>query len=90
MSAHKLQIEQGRYSIPKTPVSSRICNQCNLYLVENEPPFLVKFQKYTHFRNNLYSLIINKNLNQISDLNKFNWSMCMEDVHIARELANIY
>ena len=29
ISAHKLEIEQDRYTIPKTPVKSRICKQCD-------------------------------------------------------------
>ena len=29
ISAHKLEIERGRYTIPKTAVENRICKQCN-------------------------------------------------------------
>ena len=87
ISAHRLEIEQGRYTTPKTPVSSRICKQCNLNLVENEPHVLVICPKYANLRNTLFSKINNKSFNQLSDSNKFNWLMCMEDMHIIRELA---
>ena len=52
--AHKLEIEQGRYTIPKTPVTSRICRQCDLNLVENEIHFLVICPKYAHLGSKLY------------------------------------
>ena len=36
ISAHKLEIEVGRYTIPnKTPVSSRTFKQCDFNIVEN-------------------------------------------------------
>ena len=87
ISAHKLEIEQGRYTIPKTPVTSRICKQCDLNLVENEIHFLVMCPKYTHLRSKLYNKINNKNFNNLPDLNKFNWLMSMEDIRLTRELA---
>ena len=79
ISAHRLEIEQGRYTTLKTPVSSRICKQCNLNLVENEPHVLVICPKYANLRNTLFSKINNKSFNQLSDSNKFNWLMCMEE-----------
>ena len=35
----------------------------------------------------MISKINNKSFNQLSDSNKFNWLMCMEDMRIIRELA---
>jgi hypothetical protein len=32
---HKLEIERGRYTIPKTAVENRICKQCNCEAVED-------------------------------------------------------
>ena len=87
ISAHKLETEQDRYTIPKTPVKSRICKQCDLNLVENEIHFLVICPKYEHLRSKLYNKINNKNFNNLSDFNKFNWLMSMEDIRLTRELA---
>jgi hypothetical protein len=36
ISAHKLEIERGRYTIRKTAVENRICKQCNCEAVEDE------------------------------------------------------
>ena len=87
ISAHRLEIEVGRYTIPNIPVSSRTCKQCDHNLVENELHVLVECPKYTHFRNTLYSKIDNKNFYQLSNISKFNWLMSMEDLHVIRELA---
>ena len=35
-SAHHLQIERGRYNVPKTPVEKRLCKYCNLNEIEGE------------------------------------------------------
>ena len=43
--------------------------------------------KYANLRNTLFSKNNNKSFNQLSDSNKFNWLMCMEDMRIIRELA---
>jgi hypothetical protein len=42
ISAHKLEIERGRYTIPKTAVENRICKQCNCEAVEDEEHLLIK------------------------------------------------
>ena len=68
ISAHKLEIQQGRNKIPKTPVASRICN---LNLVENEIHFFVICPKYAHLRSKLYNKVNNNNFNNLSDVNKF-------------------
>ena len=87
ISAHRLEIEVSRYTIPKNPVSSRTCKQCNHNLVENELHILVECPKYTNFRNTLYSKINNKNFGQLSNISKFNWLMSIEDLHVIREVA---
>ena len=43
-SSHQLQIEIGRYTIPKTPINDRTCKNCNLNSVEDELHFLFKLQ----------------------------------------------
>ncbi len=46
ISAHKLEIERGRYARPKKQVHERLCKQCQLCLVEDEKHFLLKCPKY--------------------------------------------
>ena len=47
-SAHTLEIERGRYTVPKTLVCNRICRQCNDGLVEDEQHFLLECSNYKH------------------------------------------
>ena len=60
ITAHTLEIDQGRYTTPKTPVSIHICKQWYLNLVENEPLVLVKYLKYANLRTTLFSEINNQ------------------------------
>jgi hypothetical protein len=54
ISAHKLEIERDRYTIPKTAVENRICKQCNCEAVEDEEHLLIKCNKYSFARNTFY------------------------------------
>ena len=53
---HKLRIETGRHTIPKTPINLRICLFCHSNEVENEIHFLFSCQLYDGLR--LNSLMI--------------------------------
>ena len=61
ISAHKLEIETGRYVItnPKTPLENRLCKQCNLSEIEDEEHFLINCPKYTLFLSNIYIFSFN-------------------------------
>ena len=61
-SSHKLHIEIGRYTIPKTPIDSRICKNCNINLVEDELHFLLSCQNFSHLRKELIYNCLNKTL----------------------------
>ena len=67
-SSHKLMIETGRYTSPKTPELKRLCINCNV--VEDESHFLLECQNFNtergHFINNISSLCPN-----FANLNKF-------------------
>ena len=55
-SSHTLEIERGRYNVPKTPVSDRLCLVCNE--VEDEIHFfLTKCQSYSSLRDELFEKI---------------------------------
>ena len=43
---HKLRIETGRHTVPKTPEHLRTCQLCNTFDVENETCFLIKCSAY--------------------------------------------
>ena len=47
---HKLRIETGRHTIPKTPINLRICTFCHSNEVENEIHFLFACQLYDGLR----------------------------------------
>jgi hypothetical protein len=80
-----LEIERGRYTIPKTAVENRIYKQCNCEAVEDEEHLLIKCNKYSFARNTFFSNINNKFLPELSDRNKFIWLLSNEDIH-----KNIY
>ena len=48
-STHKLAIEEGRYRNQER--NNRICEQCNLHMIENEFHFLLICPSYTELRN---------------------------------------
>ena len=56
---HKLRVETGRHTIPKTPINLRICSFCHSNEVENGIHFLFSCQLYIKFFNDItdkYSL----------------------------------
>ena len=58
ISAHRLQIETGRYS--KTPRSERFCKKCCTNEIEDETHFLCECQKLETHRNKLWSVVKQK------------------------------
>ena len=58
LSNHKLMIEKGRHTRPKTHKSLRLCPFCPDQ-VEDEKHFLIGCQTYKHFRSNLYNEVKN-------------------------------
>ena len=57
---HKLRIETGRHTIPKTPLNLRICYFCHSNEVENEIHFLFSCQLYDSLRLNFFNDITDK------------------------------
>ena len=47
---HKLRIETGRHTIPKTPEHLRTCQICNTSEIENETHFLLRCNAYNDIR----------------------------------------
>ena len=86
-SAHKIEIERGRYNVPKTPVCNRICKQCSNGLVEDEQHFLLECPKYSLERNTLFNLIQNKTFMLLSMQQKFIWLMSNEETRICKAIS---
>ena len=57
---HKLRIETGGHTIPKTPLNLRICSFCHSNEVENEIHFLSSCQLYDSLRLNFFNDITYK------------------------------
>ena len=57
MSNHKLCIETGRYTKPKTPREERFCSHCPLKVLEDEPHFLLSCQYYRYERGEFFKRI---------------------------------
>lgn len=87
ISAHKLQIEYGRYR--NIPVSERLCTKCSMKVIEDELHFMFICPHYEIIRNN-YLLSISsmcKNFNSLSCENKFIFVMSNEDDIIIQKTA---
>jgi len=89
ISAHKLEIELGRYNRPKTPRELRYCRRCGTNSIDDELHFLLSCSSLNSARESLTDTISlnNKNFNNISAKDKFYWIMNCEDPDILREVG---
>ena len=58
-SSHTLEIEWGRYTVPRTPIFDRLCINCND--VKDEIHFLVYCKLYEESRNIFYKKVARRN-----------------------------
>ena len=86
-SNHRLQIELGRYTIPKTPVNDRICKNCPSGEIEDEKHILLNCDKYTLLRQMYVEVCFNKNSSKLDNSSKLIWLMSNEDANICRNIA---
>jgi hypothetical protein len=84
-SAHKLNIETGRYQ--QIPECNRICPMCPNGQIENEIHFMTQCPAYLEQRIALYAKLDNRNFQKLNDENKFIWMMSNEDPDICQYLA---
>ena len=70
-SSHTLEIERGRYTVPKTPTSERVCSVCQE--VEDEIHFLIRCTRYNSLRNEFFGKIyqISPNFTSLNDNEKY-------------------
>ena len=84
---HNLKIETGSFTIPKRPEDLRICNNCNLNLVENEMHILSRCDLYNDLRKTLFIKINDRKIHyNIHD--KVCFLFNNTDSHIIRVTAN--
>lgn len=88
ISAHKLEIETGRYQGIKA--ENRICKLCKKE-VEDEIHFLLKCEVLQQDREKILSNIENKyqNLKNIDHQSKFIWLMSCEDTNVIKQLGSL-
>ena len=89
ISAHRLEIENGRYSRPVVNTSERYCKVCNKNLVEDEKHFIIECEKYNVIRLPFLMKInvdfpFTRNLNEFE---LFKWIMTFQNKKISHELA---
>ena len=72
ISAHTLQIELGRYNVPKVPAVKRFCKLCNSGAVEDEMHFVLHCHKLAQERKTLFdNLGLFTIFNALNDEDKF-------------------
>ena len=81
-SAHKLNIEKGRYA--NIPRQNRVCNVCSTASVENEIHFLLECLAYS--RERVYFFL---KLNKLYNKNYFNSKFKSQNVFIVISFFNI-
>ena len=64
---HRLRIETGRHSVPKTPENLRVCSLCQSNEIENESHVLFSCIVYNNFRSKFFDDVIQK-YNSFKDL----------------------
>ena len=76
-SSHVLEIERGRYTRPKTPITERLCPCCNA--VEDEHILLFNCKIYDQDRDTMFSKISTKyeNICEIESRNNLNFFSLM-------------
>ncbi len=87
ISAHKLEIEIGRYK--NIPVQNRICKRCNLNKVEDEQHIITSCSKYDQYREMLMNRLseIFVDFDSLRDQEKFFLIMKCNDYEITTELS---
>ena len=55
ISSHHLAVETGRYTIPVTPPSQRLCKSCNSGVVGDEKLFLLHFPKFAAEKKQMFN-----------------------------------
>ena len=86
---HKLRVETGRHTVPKTPENLRICSFCHLDEVENEYHFLFSCTFYEEIRKKIFLEIHEKysHFNSLDNTSKILFLFNSVDPFICRSTA---
>ena len=78
-SSHTLEIERGRYTVPRTPINDRLC--CVSKLIEDEAHFLLICEQYKYLRKSFYEKVSYRYnyFNALSDQEKYKFLMMNDD-----------
>ena len=89
ISAHRLNIERGRYQ--KIPRHERFCLRCNNSLVDDEKHFLFSCSHLSEERAILFQMIDNlcKNFVKMDNGQKLIWLMTNEDENILIQISKM-
>ena len=81
ISTHKLNIETGRHTKPKTPREKRLCTLCDNKHIEDEMHVMLNCRKYKSERDSLYESVRKscKNFDELSEDQKFFYLMTAEN-----------
>ena len=94
-SAHRLQVELGRYTVPKTPFKDRVCKYCSDHqdtgdlrdsCVDDDFHFLMNCVTFNTKRNCLFGKIssIEHNFAKLSEKQKMVTLLCPTNIKIAK------
>ena len=80
-----LEIETGRYTKPKTPLTDRLCKYCNSSAIEDETHFLLDCDLYTDIRSTLFekALCLEENFHNLETDDKLRLIMQHKDLQFA-------
>ena len=89
LSAHKLQIETGRYSKERLPPDKRLCTICNNNECEDEFHFVMCCAKYSNLRQNLFQTVekLYPHFKMLNNDSRFIWLMANADSKIINLIA---
>jgi hypothetical protein len=91
MSAHRLNIETGRFNGKNQyiPPTDRICHKCSLNKTEDEIHFAIECPVYINLRTDLFlkAAATNKFFNTYNDEQKFIWLLSNENKFMQQKLA---
>ena len=77
-----LEIETGRYTNPKTPLTDRLCKCCNSSAIEDETHFLLDCDLHTDIRSTLFenALRLDENFHNLETDGKLRLIMQHKDL----------
>ena len=88
-SSHKLHIETGRYTRPKTPINERICVFCDQHMIDDEIHMIMRCSFHAAERAIMYTSINDclQYLDSQSDMSKFQSIIKCKDKQVIKAVG---